>query len=533
MRLVFLVRCAFLIVLAGAVSSAQTVSTVTGVSSSQSPYVVPAAPGWTVASILSVGDRSADGRYAMAGIPDGLGALPGRLVDGEIVPDTGYMTVFMNHEIPSGSGISRAHGQPGAFVSQWTIALDTLRVQNGQDLDREVYTWDAASARFLAATATPSAQFNRLCSADLPARTAFYNPATGNGFDGRLYLNGEETTGGRAFAHVLTGPFHGLAAELAYLGRFAWENAVPHPNLGDKTVVVGLNDSTPGQVFIYIGDKRSSGNPIERAGLIGGALYGIKVVDGGANYSRGPVARENNGPISGRFVLENVSDVAVGSGTALQDASVARGVTGFARPEDGAWDPQNPRVFYFVVTGAAIDGQGQSARLYKLTFDGSGLAGTIELIIDRATLTPSTPTFAQFDNITVTGDGLVMVQEDPGNTPYIAQTWVVNPVTRTATAVLQSDPVRFGAPPLPPYNVDEESSGIIEVTDIVRTASWFEAGRLVLPRRFAGPLLAPRGSRRGWAAVSDRVAQAVEAGLTFDTRTIRERRHAQGAGAGD
>jgi hypothetical protein len=82
-----------------------------------------------------------------------------------------------------------------------------------------------------------------------------------------------------------------------------------------------------------------------------------------------------------------------------------------------------------------------------LTFDGSGLAGTIELIIDRATLTPSTPTFAQFDNITVTGDGLVMVQEDPGNTPYIAQTWVVNPVTRTATAVLQSDPVRFGAPP--------------------------------------------------------------------------------------
>jgi hypothetical protein len=70
-----------------------------------------------------------------------------------------------------------------------------------------------------------------------------------------------------------------------------------------------------------------------------------------------------------------------------------------------------------------------------------------------------------------------MVQEDPGNTPYIAQTWVVNPVTRTATAVLQSDPVRFGAPPLPPFNVDEESSGIIEVTDIVRTASWFEAGR--------------------------------------------------------
>ena len=276
MRLVFLVRCALLIVLAGAVSSAQTVSTVTGVSSSQSPYVVPAAPGWTVASILSVGDRSADGRYAMAGIPDGLGALPGRLVDGEIVPDTGYMTVFMNHEIPSGSGISRAHGQPGAFVSQWTIALDTLRVQNGQDLDREAVHVGRGERPLSRRNRDTVSTVQPLVLCDLPARTAFYNPATGNGFDGRLYLNGEETTGGRAFAHVLTGPFHGLAAELAYLGRFAWENAVAHPNLGDKTVVVGLNDSTPGQVFIYIGDKRSSGNPIERAGLIGGALYGSR-----------------------------------------------------------------------------------------------------------------------------------------------------------------------------------------------------------------------------------------------------------------
>ena len=48
---------------------------------------------------------------------------------------------------------------------------------------------------------------------------------------------------------------------------------------------------------------------------------------------------------------------------------------------------------------------------------------------------------------------------------------------KAASAVLQSDPQRFAAPPLAPFNVDEESSGIIEVTDIVKTATWFEAGR--------------------------------------------------------
>ena len=259
----------------------------------------------------------------------------------------------------------------------------------------------------------------------------------------------------------MAGPGKGSSAELAFLGRFAWENAVAHPNAGDRTVVVGLDDSTPGQVYVYAGEKRNVGTAIERAGLVGGSLFGIRVTNGGANYGNGPVLRENNGPINGRFVLEDVSDVAVGSGTALQNTSVARQITEFARPEDGAWDTQDPRVFYFVVTGATIDGRDQSARLYKLTFDGMGQStGTIELIVDRASLSPPTPTFAQFDNITVAGNGLVLIQEDPGNTPYM-RTWVVNPTTKETTAVLASDSQRFAAPPLAPFNVDEESSGII------------------------------------------------------------------------
>jgi hypothetical protein len=119
--------------------------------------------------------------------------------------------------------------------------------------------------------------------------------------------------------------------------------------------VVGHDDSTPGQVYLYVGDKRRTGNPIERAGLIGGSLYGVRVTNGGATYANGSVTRENNGPISGTFVLENVSDVAVGPGATLQTTSVARHITEFARPEDGAWDTQNPRTFYFVVTVAPLE----------------------------------------------------------------------------------------------------------------------------------------------------------------------------------
>ncbi|MCI0351173.1 MAG: DUF839 domain-containing protein [Acidobacteriales bacterium] len=453
--------------------------TFSGPSSSQTPYVVPNSAGWQTLSLISVGDGAKENGYVMVGIPDGLGALAGKFEQGNYVADKAYMTVFMNHELPNTSGVVRAHGATGAFVSQWTIHLNTLQVKWGEDLAQDVQLWDVATGQYVPSSGTLAARFNRLCSADLPAAGAFFNPATGKGFAGRLFMDGEETAEGRGFAHVITGSEKGTSYELPHLGRFAWENNVAHPNTGDKTIVIGLDDSTPGQIYVYVGDKQDSGNPAERAGLSNGSLFGIRVTDGGANYANGPVARENNGSISGSFSLVNVSDVAMGPAAALDAASVARGITNFARPEDGAWDKQNPRVFYFVVTGANIDGKGQSARLYKLTFDSATnpTGGTIQLIVDRANLTPATPTFAQFDNLTVAGDGSVLIQEDPGNNAYLAQTWLVNPGTGAVTSVLRSDSNRFSSPPLAPFNVDEESSGIIEVTDIVKSANWFEQGR--------------------------------------------------------
>jgi secreted PhoX family phosphatase len=446
----------------------------TGPQSSATPYVVPTAPGWQVTSLLTVGDLAKESPYAMVGIPDGMGAVAGKFAEnGAYVADKAFMTVFLNHELGSTAGIPRAHGQPGAFVSQWTVHLNTLQVKWGEDLIRRVYTWQNGGF----ADTTGLTAFNRFCSGDLPPVTGFYNPESGNGFNGLIYMNGEEAGAeGRAFGHVVTGPEKGISYELPYLGKFSWENSVAHPDSGDRTLVVGLDDSSPGQVYLYVGDKQADGNAVERAGLQYGRLYGIKVTDGGPNYANGPAPAENAGAIEGRFTLHDLSAHATGSGTVLQSESVAAGVTEFARPEDGHWDPRDPNAFYWVTTGRS----GQTARLYRFTFDSisNPTGGTIELVVDSASLTGTDGESARsFDNLVVDADGQVIVQEDPGGSSYIAKTWKIDPSSGLAVQIFESDRSRF-APGAPDFlTVDEENSGVIEVTDIVRAARWYEAGR--------------------------------------------------------
>jgi hypothetical protein len=182
-----------------------------GPSSSADPYLVRSQPGVVLKSILTVGDtvpKPGGGSYRMVGIPDGLGAFD----NGD-----GTFTLLANHELPSTSGIARAHGGTGAFVSKWIIRKDDLSVVGGQDLIQQVNLWTGG-----AFVPTANVSFNRFCSADLAPASAFFNTATGKGFDGQLYLNGEETAGGRGFAHGLGG----TSWELPWLGKMAFENSL-------------------------------------------------------------------------------------------------------------------------------------------------------------------------------------------------------------------------------------------------------------------------------------------------------------------
>ncbi|HEY6606338.1 MAG TPA: hypothetical protein VIZ44_08320 [Gaiellaceae bacterium] len=409
-------------IVAGAVAaSAAFANAITGPSSSQSPYVIRSQPGVVTKSILTVGDSV--GGYRMVGIPDGLGAFD----NGD-----GTFTVLMNHELTASSGSVRAHGSTGAFVSKWTIDKNTLQVLHGEDLIQDIN---------LVSGTLPLA---RLCSADLPALSALYNAATGKGYNGRLFMDGEENgTEGRALAHSLDG----TSWELPALGRFSWENSVANPATGDKTVTVGLDDSTPGQVYVYIGDKTNTGSPPEKAGLTDGKLYGIKVT--------GVRTEPGGGIVSGTpFTLFDLGSRVGKTGAQLEAESDAGGVTEWLRPEDGSWDPTNPNTFYFVTTNA-FDAP---SRLWRLNFvDASNPAagGTVDMALD------GTEGQQMFDNITVNDRGQVLLQEDVGGNAHIGKLWRYYPDTDKLVEIAHHDENRF-APGAPNFlTQDEESSGII------------------------------------------------------------------------
>jgi hypothetical protein len=256
-------------------------STATGVSSSQTPYITPVAQGVKVTSIMTAGDSAPNLKpngtpFRMVGLPDGLGAYDNL---------DGTFTLLMSHELGATQGVTRAHGSKGSFVSKFTIDKSTLQVKKLEDLIQQVIPVSGSTA------------IERLCSGDLPPVSALNFTTNGNGTVNRIYFSGEETyppfgtDHGRLFAHVATGPDAGKSFELPRLGKISWENAVACPVPQNKTLVMCMDDATngfslvapitnnpPSELYIYVGDKQSTGNDVQKAGLTNGSLFGIKVI---------------------------------------------------------------------------------------------------------------------------------------------------------------------------------------------------------------------------------------------------------------
>jgi uncharacterized protein DUF839 len=482
----------FAVAIATATAFAQTAQ---GPSSTESPYLVPLAPGVRFVSILTVGNTpTADPNYRMVGTPDGLGAFRNprpRLDrderdggddrdDNEAVRsehEHGWrrtFTLLSNHEFVPAAGRVRDHGATGAFVSKWTIDAQTLEVVDGQDLIQFIRTNPDGQQVW-----NPEAKgiaLNRLCSADLPQLDALFNERTGRGYPGRLFFSGEEvSTEGRAFAHALDG----ISWELPHLGNMAYENIVLNPAAGDKTIAMVMDDGTGGQVYTYVGTKQRTGNPVQRAGLANGTLYGIRV----PTLPQDPDAPLPQEPL--RFELAPIADAAQKTGAQIETESNAEGVTHFLRPEDGSWDPRHPRDFYLATTDNydATKPQGTSApggisgysRLWRIRFDDirhPEAGGRITPLLDGR----SEPV-QMLDNLTVSPTtGHILLQEDPGNQTRSARIWLYTIATDTLTLLAKHDPVRFGdsdRPPVaPPATVDEESSGIIPAFDLIGPG-WF------------------------------------------------------------
>lgn len=412
-----------------------------GPSTTISPYVVPLGQGVTTMSLFTVGSVNGSaidnvGGYRMAGIPDGMGAFD----NGD-----GTFTLVMHHELGPTNGAVHAHGATGAFVSRWVINKNTLAMVSGQD---QIQTLNTVTPFTLPANAQ---QIGRLCSADLPVVGAFYNATTGMGTQERIFMGGEEfgpAPYGRAFAHVLTGANNGQSYELPALGVTAWENVVANPNSGDRTVVLGQDDNSAGRIWAYIGNKTNTGNEIQRAGLTNGQNFRVQI--------DGFVGNETQ---AGNIGLNKFGT----GGTTARNFSLTAGAgTGFLRPEDSAWDPNNSKHYYFVTT----DSFAGFSRLWRMKFNDDFMGGQIEMLLD------GTEGQRMFDNLTIDARGNIIIQEDPGNQSHIAKIWRYNVNDGSYHQIAEHNRNFFlaGSPSF--LTQDEESSGIFDAESILGKG-WF------------------------------------------------------------
>ncbi len=458
-----------------------------GPSTGSTPYVQPLLPGSEIISVLTTDNTGAaaddsvpnlvgGAPYGMAGIPDGMGAFDN---------GNGTFTLLVNHEIGNALGTVRAHGAIGSYVSKWIINKSTLAVTGGTDLMTGIYGWNTGTQ---ASNASPAAfAFNRFCSADLPEVSAFYNATSGLGSQERIFMHGEEggstgyqqgtvVTGTDAGKSYTLGKFNLTTNGSGLTGVGAWENALANPFAQDKTVVIGNNDGGTGimanALSVYVGTKTSTGTEVEKAGLMNGTLKFIAVTgfaDGTSTIDEftNTTTHANVIPNGTRFTLSATTS------------------TTFSRPEDGAWNPRNPREYYFNTTDRldqASDGLGAQigqTRVWRLTFDditNPDAGGKIECLIDGRTVAGQKVNM--FDNMGVnTATGHIILQEDVGGAAHNGKMWEFDPATFTGatnsgtmTMIAKHDAARFGdvgVAATSPFNNDEETSGIIDITSIM------------------------------------------------------------------
>jgi hypothetical protein len=111
--------------------------------------------------------------------------------------------------------------------------------------------------------------------------------------------------------------------------------------------------------------------------------------------------------------------------------------------------------------------------LWKLRFadlSNPTAGGSIEAVLD------GTEGQNMLDNMAIDGHGRIIMQEDVGNAAHNGKMWLYEIATDRLVQVASHDPARFGGvgiPATPPFNQDEETSGVIDVSAIFRQEGTF------------------------------------------------------------
>ena len=455
-----------------------------GFVTSVKPQVVSITPEYVFQPLLSVGDRvprtsNPSEQFQFVGIPDGMGAYKGT---------GGTTVVLLSHEFGNTVLSEPIVGAPlnrGAIVSK--LILDKQgRVMTADRAYASV--WNENTLVGPPADATNATRgFARFCSASLSGAES--------GFDRPIYFTGEEAGGAGTFdglGGLTVAIFDNELHTMPKFGRFPWENTLAQPKRGARTVLIGMEDgpATPdNQLYMYVGmkERKASSTPMRRNGLDNGNLYAFVSDTPGINTE----PQFTTGSIEGHWVqipdAESLTDVQ------LEVASDAIGAFGFIRTEDGAFDPKNPDVYYFVTTGS---GPGNElGRLYKMTLDSSDPTGhtTVELLYNADALAlAGIDTAISPDNVGL-NDRYLMINED-GTAQSRARMEAVGregSIWRfdvrngnTATRIAELNPPARDA-------VDVPVSGTWETTGIVPVAALGQDAWLVNVQAH-GPTTAPR-----------------------------------------
>jgi secreted PhoX family phosphatase len=226
------------------------------------------------------------------------------------------------------------------------------------------------------------------------------------------------------------------------------------------------------QLFMYVGKKTTSGTFADKAGLTNGDVHVMSIpVIANDNAFRAKYGKNNPVAVEFKKTIWNADQ-------ATQQADHRDKGTEMSRVEDGEWDASNPNVFYFITTESNKDAGATKANpaepaisrdggaLWRLTFvDGQKpeLGAKLELLLDGS----EAPYLSKPDNLALTANGIVMIQEDPGNNAHVSRIVAFRPSDKKIAVVAEFNKAYFAADAAQFMTIDEESSGIIDVTKML------------------------------------------------------------------
>jgi hypothetical protein len=497
-------------------------------------YVEAVAPGASLQVLATAGDVI--NGYQIAGIPDGTGAFK-----------TGNsVKILMNHEIgysTTSASMARAGGDAtGATVTEFTMNPTTQKLTNAREFLTSALFYNYATKAYSSTPSAPTGAtekdsygtpqhtkfLNRFCSASLaPAgRFAYVDPKTKKAFGIKdaVFLTGEE--GGdesRGFAVNAAGQL----AQIPGLGLASWETFVAAPTGTRTTALFGNEDgsATDSQLWLYQGTKTNTGTWFQRAGLTNGKTYVMNI--GGFKTEaefRAQVGKGKETAVTFASVDASVNGVAQNKAAALVGTSLAR-------VEDGAFDPNDARNYYFVTTesngdkgATALDPNNKlvtkrdGGALWKLRLTDAknpALGGTITMLLNGS----EAPYMNKPDNIEVDGYGNILIEEDPGNNPQLERMFAYRIADGKVVVLTQFKDKMFSKASGDASFIteDEEQSGVLNVTSLLRKSKSDKNSYYILNAQVHATGAALLKARPDITNVDEQtvLARAIEAGQVY------------------